>query len=188
MNSKTPARMVVVKKEEKETKLQELIRGALASAVASNPALELRVLAMSLASPVAAAVRALSPELKLAGVQARIMLVKSPSASETPLVETRALRQLTDTRCHDAHELLVLGTETAWIGDSLRRDPVGRDSFELHAPVDTETARAVTQSFDRIWRLAVPATPRELETALDLAASLSALGSQSETVCALTRH
>ncbi|MFX8129760.1 hypothetical protein ABTL10_19215, partial [Acinetobacter baumannii] len=91
---------------------------------------ELRVLALSVASPVAAAVRALSSELKLAGIEARVMLVKAPASGETALVECRALRQLTDTRCHDAHELLVLGSETAWIGDSLRRDPVGRDSFE----------------------------------------------------------
>ncbi len=188
MNSKAPARMVVVKKEEKESRLHDLIRSALAAARSSGGTFELRVLALSLSSPVAAAVRALSSELRLAGVEARVMLVKSPSSGEGVLVDCHALRQLTDTRCHDAHELLVLGSETAWIGDSLRRDPVGRDSFELHAPNDIATALSVAQSFDRIWRLAVPASPRELDTALDLVAKLAALGSEPETMRALTRH
>lgn len=188
MNSKTPARMVVVKKEEKESKLHDLIRGALASVEASGGSFELRVLALSVASPVAAAVRALSAEIKRAGVKARIMLVKAPVPGEATPVETRALRQLTDTRCHDAHELLVLGTETAWIGDSLRRDPVGRDSFELHALNDPKTAHFVAQSFDRIWELAVPASACDLDGTLDLAASLSALGTEPDTIRALTRH
>lgn len=188
MNFKTPARMVVVKKEEKESKLHELITAALAAASPSTGALELRVLALSLSSPVAVAVRALAPELKRAGVEARIILVKPPAAADAALVETRALRQLADTRCHDAHELLVIGTDTAWIGDSLRREPAGRDSFELHALNDTDTALSAARSFDRLWERAIPAAPRELETALSLAASLSALGNSPETVRALTRH
>jgi len=186
MNSNTPARMVVVKKEEKELKLRALIAHAIANAPTTG--LEMRVLAVSLTSPVAVAVCALRAELAAAGVAARIMLVKNLTGPEASSLVDSSVRHLADSRCHDAHELLVLGNETAWIGDSLRREPASRDSFELHAFHDRKTAHFVAQSFERIWQLALPLRPREDLPALGLAASLSALTAPADTAQAMTRH
>ena len=56
MDSHSPARMVVVKKEDKEAKLRELIRAALVASAHAVAPIQLRVLALSLTSPVAVAI------------------------------------------------------------------------------------------------------------------------------------
>jgi hypothetical protein len=188
MHSKTPARMVVVKKEEKESKLRDLIRTALAAAAQLDAPLTLRVLAVSTSSPVVSTIGSMADDLKAAGIEARVMLVRAPQATDAPLPLAVALRVLADARCHDAHELLVIGTETSWIGDSLRRDPAVRDSFELHAASDQKSAHFVAQSFDRLWQHAVGSPAGEDPAAMDLAGSLSAIGTAPEAMRALTRH
>ena len=208
MTPDSPARMVVVKKEEKEPRLRQLVlAGLLAQLQAGqgqagqgqvcqgqsdrgmNPgSLILRLVAQSLASPVARALAALQGELAAAGVSARVILTR---ADPPPFMIGRAcaLRQLSDVRCHDAHELLVLGSQTTWIGDCMRRDPAVRDSFELHAPGCVETARLVTLSFDKLWQLSAACEPMDDRATLLMAADLAGLpGDHASQVTALTRH
>ena len=186
MTSDTPARMVVVKKEEKEAKLRQLIvKGIEAVAIAGAP-VTLRVVALSLSSPVARAVASLQPELEAAGILARVILAKTDQSAGAATAIAGAWRHLSDVRCHDSHELLVLGAETTWLGDCLRRDPTNRDSFELHAASNRETARHVTQSFDKLWQMSIAFVPRD-EEGLSLIAGLSALIPDAQSQ-ALTRH
>ena len=79
MTLKTPAHMVVVKKEDKEAKLRELLVDALEMlppAARDGAAPILRLLAQSNASPVVQAVISFQAQLAAAGVEARVVLTK----------------------------------------------------------------------------------------------------------------
>ena len=65
-------------------------------------------------------------------------------------------RFVADARLLDAHELLVLGPATAWIGDCMRRDPAKRDAYEFYSEDAPEAARSSARSFDRLWLNGTP--------------------------------
>ena len=190
----TPAGMVVVKKEDKEPKLRTLLIDGLsdlARARAANPAAtaELRLVALSMTSPVVLAIAAVRNELIAAGVEARVVLAKAGTDPRLSIGQSTSYRHLADVRCHDAHEFLVLGATTAWIGDCMRRDPATRDSFELHAAASEDVARGVAISFDKMWQLAVPFEVVEDRAAFDMAGNLAALGNDGAPAPQiLTRH
>lgn len=186
MTSDTPTRMIVVKKEEKEPRLRQLIAQAIEAARYVETPMTLRVVALSLSSPVARAVAVLQTELAAAGISARLILAKTDHGPDSATAIAGTWRHLADVRCHDSHELLVLGTETTWIGDCLRRDPANRDSFELHSSSNRETALLFAQSFDKLWQLSHVYEPRDV-AGLDLIAGLSVLAPDSLPQ-ALTRH
>ncbi len=185
--------MVVVKKEEKELKLRDLLQDALGqcakSGIAGAPVL--RLLAQSCASPVVRAVLALQQELTAAGVETRIILAKPDGADARQFHREPVVRSLNDARFHDAHEILVLGPVSAWIGDSMRREPATRDSFELHAHDCPGTAGRVGASFDKLWGHARPyhIASHEIAAELELAAGLAGLpGDAVSAPQVLTRH
>lgn len=101
-------------------------------------------------------------------------------------------RVLSDPRCHDAHELVVAGSQTSWIGDSMRRNPAATDSFELHVADSVETTAMVAASFERLWKIATPVVhgrPREAAATMALAGTLAAIpGEPGSTVTVMTRH
>jgi hypothetical protein len=193
MTLKTPPRMVVVKKEEKESKLRELLQIALAQrAVSGLPGAPiLRLIAQSCASPVVRAVLALQTELTAAGAEVRIILAKTDGADASQFCRSTVVRSLADTRFHDAHEMLVLEPVAAWIGDSMRREPATRDSFELHTSDCADTADGVGSSFDKFWghahhhRICAHDIGAELELVADLAGLPSDASSAPQV---LTRH
>jgi hypothetical protein len=194
MTPKTPVGMIVVKKEEKEPKLRTLLAAAI-EAIGTQDGLQqapiLRLLAASSASPVARAVASLQSELTAAGIETLIVLAKSETVPLMNVGAASTYRHLADARCHDAHELMVLGATAVWVGDCLRRDPAIRDSYELHASDAPDTARLTALSFDRLWSRAAPvvmfaaAPPADFE----MAANLAAIGpDQPSQPTALTRH
>lgn len=194
MTPNSPARMVVVKREDKEPKLRKLLSEGLAALEAlrstgDTARAELRVVALSAESPVVRAVLSLAAELGRACVDVRLVLAKSEHVAHPQVGRTTAYRHLSDPRCHDAHESLALGTQTAWVGDCMRRDPVARDSFELHAVANADQARMIIQSFERLWRAAVPFAPLEDRAAIEMAGDLAALGGDTASAPqVLTRH
>lgn len=189
MTLHTLPRMVVIKKEEKESRLRELLAKGVAQGPHEQGTTVLRVLALSCTSPVVRAVMAARADLLAAGFETRLILAKTDDV--TPFDRAAQLRVLADVRCHDAHEMLALGTTTAWIGDSMRREPATRDSFELHTHVCVTTAARVVSSFDKLWAHAqVRQTPcAELAAELDLAADLAGLTTEPASAPqVLTRH
>lgn len=188
--------MIVVKKEEKEAKIRLLLIDALAQRArsASTNGLVLRVLAQSANSPVARAVAALRADLAGANATVEIVFAK-PDQTQPVALDLAAAnyRHLADVRFHDAHELLVLGTTTCWVGDCMRRDPSTRDSFELHGVDNAEAARWALMCFARIWGRAapfvMPAAEPEQSAVMALAGDLAAvLGDAANPVTILTRH
>lgn len=188
MTLNAPAHMIVVKKEEKETKLREFLAHALKTLDAAGGVPVMRVLARCSGSPVMRAVAAIRGELAAAGVEAQVMLAVLDDASAASAASV-SVRHLGDVRCLDAHELLVFGTASSWIGDSMRRDPSVRDSFELHALGDAASARRVALSFDRLWVRSVAVKAPVVEAVMDMTAELAALPVEPASAPqVLTRH
>jgi hypothetical protein len=192
MTFKSSEHMVVVKKEDKEAKLRSLLLEALSTVSSDVREPVLRLLAKSTSSPVVAAVVGLQMELAAIGVEVRIVLAAYDQPSNVLNGLNGRVRHLADVRCHDAHELMVLGQNHAWIGDCMRRDPAARDSFELHSSTCVARASSVALSFDRLWALAVPVAGPTLPAhaaALELAADLAGLPvDTSSAPQVLTRH
>jgi hypothetical protein len=192
MTPNSPARMVVVKKEEKELRLRQLIIDGLsaltlADRAANSTPVTLRLVTVSQSTPVARALISLKDELAQANVVARVVVTK-PDHSQLRIGQTCSFRLLTDIRCHDAHELLVLGDSATWIGDCMRRDPSVRDSYELHAGSCPDAARLVTVSFEKLWQLSgILQCTDELAT-FALAGDLAGIPSDGSSPIALTRH
>jgi hypothetical protein len=57
------------------------------------------------------------------------------------------VRWARDPRLIEAHEQLVLGAQTCWIGDSMRRDPTKCDAFESYVEGCGEAAGCALVSF-----------------------------------------
>ena len=187
MTADAPARMIVVKKEEKELKLRQLILNGLAAATSASGPVVLRILAQSLMSPVARAACGLNPELVAAGIHALVILAKTDRQPASQFGDCCTWRHLADVRCHDAHELLVLGSQTVWVGDCLRREPASRDSYELHAPCDPGMAVAAVQSFDRLWCKSLVLASCDEDSHSGLPANLAARPADALTQV-MTRH
>ena len=63
-------------------------------------------------------------------------------------------------RLMEAHEQLVLGPETCWIGDSMRREPTKCDAYEAYVDSCLKTTATVVTSFERLWRTCEPLLSR----------------------------
>ena len=189
MTTNTLPRMVVIKKEEKELRLRDLLAKTELQGAAGAGATVLRLLALSCASPVVRAVLAARSELIAAGIETRVILAKTDDLMSFD--RATHVRALNDVRCHDAHEMLALGAVTAWIGDSMRREPATRDSFELHTDGCAETTARVISSFDKLWAHAQPCQAPYAELALDMDLAAGLAGLPAEPASApqvLTRH
>lgn len=155
MRSQPTARFHVVKKHEKEGRLTEFIREQIASP-GNGPSREFLLVARSPRSPALRALRALAGELSREAIGVRAVLLEAAEAelsSEAPLGEIRLLGEV---RALEAHEQLVLGPATAWIGDCMRREPNERDAFEAYATACPLTANWAQRSFQALWRRATP--------------------------------
>lgn len=207
MRFKNPARIDVVKKEEKEARLTEFVRDDMLAAAArdsASPAAprDYSLLVRSLQSPAALAVAVLAPELAAAGITLRLM-VANPGTDAVQLPQAflscrdvlREARVLRDIRFLDAHEQLVLTPSSAWIGDCMRREPGKLDAYECYARDDNKLAGWGRTSFERMWAeaevLAAPITATKVEVVAEavpeVCPSTIASGDQAAIEVA-TRH
>lgn len=160
MRPKAPDRMDVIKKEDKEARLAQFITKHLeARKAASAGGLddEFLLVLRSAESPVARAISALAGDIRAAGISVRVVLAQISAATidrDVAAISGFAGRIgiMRDFRLLDAHEQLVLGPATVWVGDCMRREPAKRDAFELYAADCAESARCAQRSFARIWQ------------------------------------
>ena len=164
MRLRPPLRVSVTRHEEKEQKLQEFIFQHLAGAQHggdASHATHLLIIARSLESPLVKAVAGLTNEITAAGLSARMILAQ---VDREPLPEewgraitfSHEIRWAKHPRLIEAHEQLVLGPETCWIGDCMRRDPAKCDAYESYVEGCGEAAGCAAVSFERMWLASQP--------------------------------
>lgn len=159
MRVRPPLRVGVTRHDEKEHKLKEFVRHHLAPSEGGMAAVQdtLTVVARSPDSPVIKALLGLAQEIDTAGLGLRVIFahLDNESLPETwerdlgPLhCDVRWARR---PRLIEAHEQLVIGPVTCWIGDCMRRDPAKCDAFENYVEDCGEAAGCATVSFERLW-------------------------------------
>lgn len=202
MQPKSPVNAVAVKKEEKGAKLRAFVAAYLESDAVVGLAADARTLmlvARSCDSPAVATVQAMHAELAQHGFSVYLVLAAELDDRRlAPLTATLGwdVRCLNDIRYLDAHEQLVLGPASAWVGDCMRRDPSKRDAFENFAAACPATASLALKSFRRLWQAAVPVAnaPRSSSTAPHATAACAAASlvdqsaEQGDGPSALTRQ
>lgn len=159
-----PSEISVVRKEEKEGRIRDFIAQDLSIAKSLSGGLGAThlVVARSLESPVTRALLASRAEAAEAGILCRVLLMLDDglaAGAQTALgacagqIEARIV---SDHRLLDAHELLVLGPNTVWIGDCMRRDPSKCDAYEFYSTTANEASTSAARSFERLWRIGKP--------------------------------
>lgn len=148
---------------DKERRLQTYIQKHIDKVASGDlePA-EILVIARSTASPLFRALEGSTEAMAANGIGVRIIVVgTSATPRSLDVLATRTpvtLRNASASRFADAHEQLVLDKATCWYGDSMRRDPTRRDSYEAYHDGDAEIARLAHLSFSRLWEGALPVT------------------------------
>jgi hypothetical protein len=168
MRLRPPLRVSVTRHEEKEHKLQEFLSHYIArlqpGGDTAHPS-HLLLVARSLDSPVVKAITGLADDIAAAGLGARLILAH---VDREPLPEdwgrglafTYEIRWARHPRLVEAHEQLVLGPETCWIGDCMRRDPGKCDAYESYVEDCGEAAGCAAVSFERLWHASQPLVSR----------------------------
>ena len=152
----------IVRLEDKEAKLKAFIRTVVEQSHGQTGAVPsdqtVLLIARSVDSPVARAVASLVREGTITvPVKSILALVPRESGESTSgetlsaLVGGMGARIVRDARLFDAHEQLVLGPASSWIGDCMRRDPMKRDAYECFAADCSKTAGWARTSFERLW-------------------------------------
>jgi hypothetical protein len=154
--------MNVVRKEDKEAYLKEFIQKDISqqTGAAGLAPLRYHLVTLSLASPVAQALAGLANELIQAGITLHIVLARIDGLASSETIESldrvAVIRHVTDPRLLDAHEQLVMGSGTLWIGDCMRRDPAKRDAYECYGEGCTEDVAWALRAFEKLWAAAQP--------------------------------
>jgi hypothetical protein len=207
---KSAPRMDVVKREAKEDKLKDFISAHLTSLTGEPAPTTWLLIARSSSSPVVKALNALAPEIAEAQVTVRTILALLESGAADGQTESMMLcptecRVARNPRLLEAHEQLVLGPNTCWIGDSMRREPDKRDAYECYASDHATTAHWSVTSFNRLWAASDAIVPRNstatvepvavsdesasnASRAADLPHDLPLAAEAAPTVTASTRH
>lgn len=168
----------LVKREQKDDKLEKLVLRYLEAmgecAPADHEAASCRLVTRSAESPVARTVLSLGARARLKGFSMRAIFAFLGAAETVRIAEAcRAsgwalqVRWARDLRLLEAHEQLVLGPATSWIGDSMRRDPLSRDACELYAPDCLEAAQRASVFFERLWQVSEPVIERQASSSED---------------------
>jgi hypothetical protein len=201
---KSAPRMDVVKREAKEDKLREFISAHLTTLAPATVVHPWLLIARSSQSPVVKALNALAPELSKAQISIRTILAllegeTADCQTDTMVLSTTECRVARNPRLLEAHEQLVLGPVTCWVGDSMRREPDKRDAYECYAADHAITAQWSTIAFNRLWAAADAIVPRQAPTvdapaadeptasAADLPTDLPPV-TDAPVTTALTRH
>jgi hypothetical protein len=172
---KSAPRMDVVKREAKEEKLKTFIAAHLSNTAAQPQPATWLLIARSSQSPVVKALNALAPEIAKAQVTVRTILALLDNGAEDTQATTMMLcltecRVARNPRLLEAHEQLVLSPATAWVGDSMRREPDKRDAYECYAADHATTAHWSTVAFNRLWAASDAIVPRGLALAAETVA------------------
>lgn len=173
MSRPSAPQFTFVRREEKEFRIRELVVRHLQRQAADSfqgvGEKTCLMIARSADSPMAKTVLSLGASGALRGYSVRAIFGFLGTAETVKIAEAcRAsawslqVRWARDLRLLEAHEQLVLGTETSWYGDSMRRDPSIRDACELYAPECPVTARRSIQFFENLWRASEPVFERTL--------------------------
>jgi hypothetical protein len=169
MRLRPPLRMSVMRRGEKEQRLGEFVAAHLAEvrSVSPRPRSEILVLARSVESPVVRAVAAHAADLVGGGFSVRMIVAQADTESMprgwtlSDAVEVECeVRWARKPRLIEAHEQLVLGPETCWIGDSMRREPTKCDAYETYVEDCAKTTAGTVMSFERLWQTSEPLLPR----------------------------
>jgi hypothetical protein len=165
MRLRPQLRMSVTKRGEKEQRLGEFISEYLAEARTARPqpSLEILLIARSVDSPVVRAVAGLASEIAAAGYSLRLIVAQADRESLPPgwvlseAVEVDCeVRWARKPRLIEAHEQLVLGPQTCWTGDTMRRDPAKCDAYEAFIDACADTTASASVSFERLWQASEP--------------------------------
>lgn len=148
-------------REEKEATLRTFIMEA--ALCEQSGAQSWTLLARNLDSPVVRALAHVAQAQSFAGINIRAVVLECDTASEdvAPMLgnlDGAELRIIKDQRFAAAHEQLVIGSQRAWIGDCMRRDPAKRDAFELFHADNMVAVRHAEVSFEKIWAFSKPVT------------------------------
>jgi hypothetical protein len=163
--------MSVTRRGEKEQRLGEFIAEHLAEArnARPHPLSEFLVVARSVESPVVKAIASAAPEIVAAGHGVRMIVAQADMDSMprgwvlSDAVEVDyEVRWARKPRLIEAHEQLVLGPETCWIGDSMRREPTKCDAYESYIDACAKTTASAMVSFERLWQTSEPLLARVL--------------------------
>lgn len=157
----------IVRLEDKEAKLKAFIRTVVEQSQSHSGSVgadqSVLLIARSVDSPVARAVAALVREGTITvPVKSVLALVprENPDGAVSETISAPAggsgVRVVRDVRLFDAHEQLVLGPASSWIGDCMRRDPMKRDAYECYAADCSKTAGWARTSFQRLWAVCEP--------------------------------
>jgi hypothetical protein len=163
MLPKSSVNAIAVKKEDKEARLKafisEQVECRLATSSDDEAGALITLVARSIDSPVVKALRAFESELSAKRAAVEVVLASETADRDAAMSLVTAgwsVRVLKDMRFRDAHEQLVIGAASAWIGDCMRRDPLKRDAFESFAGACPETVSRAATSFAHLWRRANP--------------------------------
>jgi hypothetical protein len=165
MRLRPPLRMSVTRRGEKEQRLGEFIGDYLAEVqeARSQPRAEILLVARSVESPVVKAIAAQAAEIVAAGYSVRMIVAQTDvdtmprgwTLSDAVEVDCE-VRWARKPRLIEAHEQMVLGPQTCWIGDSMRREPAKCDAYETYIDDCAKTAASAMVSFERLWRTSEP--------------------------------
>ena len=162
----------LVKREEKEDKLESLLLhplGTLAEGAVYNAGeTACLLIARSAESPVAKLLLSYGAEGKLKRFSVRAIFAFLGTAETVRIAEACRASEWSlqvhwarDLRLLEAHEQLILGSASCWIGDSMRRDPLSHDACEQHAPDCPEMTERASRFFDRLWHASEPVFERQ---------------------------
>ncbi|WP_045837421.1 hypothetical protein [Hyphomicrobium sp. 99] len=169
MRIASPSRLMMVARTDKEARLKDFVVDGLASHDEGPADTKcLTVFVRNPDSPVARALCAAWSEGRIDDTRIKILICdtnsEEPAAAALFDIANAEFRVLADPSFSSAHEQLVVGEKSVWIGDCLRRDPTKRDAFELYHPNETATAVFATASFEKLWVRGRPLKPLAVQT------------------------
>lgn len=170
MTMTSPSRMQVVRKEEKELRLQEFIRHELTAMGNMAAGARCMLLARSPESPVARALATFSAALDDNAIAPRVIFSMPGGSDASRPADLDWLQRCTvrfarHPQLVDAHEILIIGTQASWVGDSMRRDPAKRDAYESHTHACNIAADHMARSFEQLWQRSETSGPAPTRSA-----------------------
>jgi len=157
MPFRPPVRASISRHGEKEQRLRQFVLQHIGTG--TDRSHHLMVVARSLESPVVKAIVGLEQMIAAAGGSVRLILAQLDDETQGQtgaMCCTHEIRWARHPRLIEAHEQLVLGPQTCWIGDCMRRDPSKCDAYENYVEDCGEAAGCAAVSFERLWFASTP--------------------------------
>jgi hypothetical protein len=157
MPFRPPVRASISRHGEKEQRLRQFVLQHIGTGRERSH--QLMVVARSRESPVVKAIVGLDQMIAVAGGSVRLILAQVEDEGQCQAGAMgcpHEIRWARHPRLIEAHEQLVLGPQTCWIGDCMRRDPSKCDAFESYVEDCGEAAGCAAVSFERLWFASTP--------------------------------